>query len=232
MKKMLKKILKSRVFLASMITVLVTALLAVAFVTVTNTAIVLSTKEKIISPDKAATLPEVDCILVLGCGLKKDGSPSDMLTDRLIVGTSLYKSGASPKLLMSGDHGRAEYDEVNAMKSFALEENVPSADIFMDHAGFSTYESIYRAKEVFGADKIIVVTQSYHLPRALYIAESLGVEAYGVSADVRSYRGQFVRDARELLARSKDFLYTLTKPLPTYLGEPVSLDADGNVTNG
>ena len=232
MKKILKKILKSRVFLASMITVLVTALLAVLFVAVTNTAIVMSTKEKIISPDKAATLTEVDCILVLGCGLKNDGSPSDMLTDRLIVGTSLYKSGASPKLLMSGDHGSAEYDEVNAMKSFALKENIPSADIFMDHAGFSTYESIYRAKEVFGADKIIVVTQSYHLPRALYIAESLGMEAYGVSADVRSYRGQFVRDARELLARSKDFLYTLTKPLPTYLGEPVSLDADGNVTNG
>ncbi len=232
MKEKLKRILKSRTFSVSIAVIIVAALLALSFVSITNAVILSSTKNNILSAIEAAELGDVDCILVLGCGLRQDGSPSDMLTDRLIVGTSLYKSGASQNILMSGDHGRAEYDEVNAMKKFALAENIPSADIFLDHAGFSTYESIYRAKEIFGADKIIVVTQGYHLPRALYIAKSLDLEAYGVSADVRSYRGQIVRDARELLARSKDFLYTLTKPLPTYLGEPVSLDADGNITNG
>ncbi len=232
MKETVKKIFKNRIFVAFAAVILVVALLALSFVCVTNAVIITSTDDKIMSVDEAAVLDGVDCILVLGCGLRSDGSPSDMLNDRLAVGTSLYKSGNFRAILMSGDHGRVEYDEVGAMKNFALAQNIPSTDIFMDHAGFSTYESMYRAKEIFGADKIIVVTQGYHLPRALYIAGSLGIEAYGVSADVRSYRGQIIRDARELLARSKDFLYTLTKPLPTYLGEPVSLDADGNVTNG
>ncbi|MBR2388872.1 MAG: YdcF family protein [Clostridia bacterium] len=232
MKETVKKIFKNRIFVTFAAVILVVALLALSFVCVTNAVIITSTDDKILSVDEAAELDGVDCILVLGCGLRSDGSPSDMLNDRLAVGTSLYKSGNFRAILMSGDHGRVEYDEVGAMKNFALAQNIPSTDIFMDHAGFSTYESMYRAKEIFGADKIIVVTQGYHLPRALYIASSLGIEAYGVSADVRSYRGQIIRDARELLARSKDFLYTLTKPLPTYLGEPVSLDADGNVTNG
>ena len=232
MKEKLKKILKNRVFVAVTASLLTVMLLALSFVLITNAIILSSTKHRIIAAEEASKLSEVDCILVLGCGLRADGSPSDMLHDRLVVGTALYKSGASSNILMSGDHGRTEYDEVNAMKNFALNEEIPSADIFMDHAGFSTYESIYRAKEIFGADKIIVVTQGYHLPRALYIAEALGIEAYGVSADIRSYRGQTLRDVRELLARAKDFTYTLTKPLPTYLGEPVSLDADGNITNG
>ena len=232
MKEKLKKILKNRVFVAVTASLLTVMLLALSFVLITNAIILSSTKHRIIAADEASKLSEVDCILVLGCGLRADGSPSDMLHDRLVVGTSLYRLGASSNILMSGDHGRTEYDEVNAMKNFALNEEIPSADIFMDHAGFSTYESIYRAKEIFSADKIIVVTQGYHLPRALYIAEALGIEAYGVSADIRSYRGQTLRDVRELLARAKDFTYTVTKPLPTYLGEPVSLDADGNITNG
>ena len=164
--------------------------------------------------------------------MRSDGTPSDMLEDRLLTGTELYFSIGTTKLLMSGDHGQKEYDEVNAMKSFALSREVPSCDIFMDHAGFSTYESIYRAKEIFGADKIIVVTQSYHLPRALYIAERLGIEAFGVSSDIRTYRGQSTRDLREILARSKDFVYTVFKPYPTYLGDSISLADDGNVTAG
>ena len=118
------------------------------------------------------------------------------------------------------------------MKAVALENGVPSEDVFMDHAGFSTYESMYRAKEIFGADKIIIVTQSYHLYRALYIARSLGIEAYGVASDQHTYRGQLIRDAREAAARAKDLVYTVAKPLPTYLGEPISLSGDGNVTEG
>jgi vancomycin permeability regulator SanA len=132
---------------------------------------------------------------------------------------------------MSGDHGRADYDEVNAMKQVAMEAGVPSSDVFMDHAGFSTYESIYRAKAVFGADKIIVVTQEYHLYRALFIAEKLGIEAYGVNADLRSYRGQSARDIREILARCKDFVNTSFKFEPTYLGEPIPIGGNGDKTN-
>ena len=159
----------------------------------------------ILFPEDAKMLEDVDCILVLGCLVKDDGVPSDMLADRLKRGIELYEQGAAPKILMSGDHGRADYDEVNAMKRVAVDAGVPSSDVFLDHAGFSTYESVYRAKAVFGADKIIIVTQEYHLYRALFIAERLGVEAYGVNADLRAYRGQTSRDVREILARCKDF---------------------------
>ncbi len=186
----------------------------------------------IISSAEAARLEAVDCVLVLGCLVKSDGSPSDMLFDRLTQGVELYDLGVSPKLLMSGDHGRVEYDEVNAMKRFAEDSGVPSEDIFMDHAGFSTYESMYRAKEVFGADRVVIVTQGYHLYRAVYVARALGIEAYGVASDPREYRGQTVRDLRELLARVKDAVTSRLKPQPTYLGEPISLDGDGNVTAG
>ena len=185
----------------------------------------------ILRPEDAKTLEDVDCILVLGCLVKDDGVPSDMLADRLKRGIELYEQGAAPKILMSGDHGRADYDEVNAMKRVAVDAGVPSSDVFMDHAGFSTYESVYRAKEVFGADKIIIVTQEYHLYRALFIAERLGVEAYGVNADLRTYRGQTARDVREILARCKDFGNTIFKPEPTYLGEMIPIGGNGDLTN-
>ena len=197
-----------------------------------NGYVVLSAKGNILSPESASQLENVDCILVLGCGVRPDGTPSDMLTDRLKQAISLYRSGAAPKLLMSGDHGQTSYDEVNAMKQFTLDAGIPSVDIFLDHAGFSTYESIYRAKEIFAAKKIIIVTQEYHLHRALHIAKAMGLEAYGVSADLRGYSGQFYRDVREVLARNKDFLTSIFKPKPTYLGETIPVWGDGNLTNG
>lgn len=188
-------------------------------------------KADIITTEEAVNLEDVDCIIVLGCLVKSDGSPSDMLSDRLERGIDLYKKGAAPKIIMSGDHGRADYDEVNAMKQIAVDSGIPSSDVFMDHAGFSTYESIYRAKEIFEADKIIIVTQEYHLYRALYIAEKLGIEAYGVNADYRTYWGQSKRDVREILARCKDFCNMIFKPEPTYLGEKIPVSGDGNLTN-
>lgn len=195
-----------------------------------NAYVKASSDEKIITPEQAAELEDVDCIIVLGC--RVNGSePSPMLKDRLTVGVELYKAGAAPKLLMSGDHGREEYDEVNAMKQFAIDNDIPSEDIFMDHAGFSTYESMYRAAEIFEADKIIVVSQEYHLYRAIYIAEQLGIEAYGVSSDLQSYIYQKRYDFRELLARDKDFVQSAFKPVPTYLGDTVSISGSGDATN-
>jgi SanA protein len=203
---------------------------AAAFIGI-NGYVIFKEKDRILSPDAAAQLQDVDCILVLGCGIEADGTPSEMLTDRLLTGIQLYDAGASPKLLMSGDHGRAEHDEVNAMKKFALERNVPSTDIFMDHAGFSTYESMYRARDIFEAKKVIIVTQQYHLSRALYIAEQLGLDAYGVAADLRTYDGQVVRDAREVLARDKDFFNVMLQPKPTCLGDAIPISGDGDLTN-
>ena len=185
----------------------------------------------IITPEEAAELKDVDCIVVLGCQVKDDGKPSDMLADRLRRGIELYNQGVAPKIIMSGDHGQKEYDEVNTMKQVAVDAGIPSNDIFMDHAGFSTYETLYRAKKIFEADKIIVVTQEYHLYRTLYIAEKLGIEAYGVNADYHTYWGQSNRDAREILARCKDFIKTIFKPEPTYLGETIPVSGDGDLTN-
>ena len=206
-------------------------ILGITALTVINSIIKLSTGKQIISSEEATKLEDVDCILVLGCFVKDDGRPSDMLHDRLTRGVELYDLGAAPKLLMSGDHGREEYDEVAAMKQFAIDAGIPSEDVFMDHAGFSTYESIYRAKEIFQADKILIVTQEYHLYRALYIADQLGVEAYGVSSDYHTYVGQFMRDFREMLARVKDCATCIFKPEPTYLGEAIPIFGDGNITN-
>ena len=206
-------------------------ILGITTLAVINSIVKLSTGKQIISSEEAAKLEDVDCVLVLGCFVKDDGRPSDMLHDRLTRGVELYDLGAAPKLLMSGDHGREEYDEVAAMKQFAIDAGIPSEDVFMDHAGFSTYESIYRAKEIFQADKILIVTQEYHLYRALYIADQLGVEAYGVSSDYHTYVGQFMRDFREMLARVKDCATCIFKPEPTYLGDAIPIFGDGNLTN-
>ena len=206
-------------------------ILGISAPVVINAAVTLTTADQIIEPQDAAKIQDVDCILVLGCYVHSDGNPSDMLHDRLQRGVELYELGAAPKLLMSGDHGRTNYDEVAAMKQFAINAGIPSEHIFMDHAGFSSYESIYRAKEIFGAKKILLVTQEYHLYRALYIADRLGVEAYGVSAEYRSYSGQTGRDIREFLARVKDFVTGIFKPEPTYLGETIPIWGNGNLTN-
>ena len=173
----------------------------------------------ILTADQAGELEDVDCIMVLGCGVRPDGTPSGMLSDRLDQGIRLYDEHVSDKLLMSGDHGKVNYDEVNLMKQFAIDRAVPSENIFMDHAGFSTYESMYRARDIFQVKKIVIVTQRYHMYRALYVAQSMGMEAYGVASDPRTYGGQRMRDVRELLARPKDLIYTIVMPKPTYLGE-------------
>ena len=188
-------------------------------------------KERIVTVEETANLEDVDCIIVLGCQVRDDGTLSHMLRDRLMRGLEVYHAGAAPKLLMSGDHGRKEYDEVNAMKQYAIENGVPSEHVFMDHAGFSTYETVYRAKEIFEADKVIIITQEYHLYRALYIADKLGLEAYGVSADLNEYAGQSMRDFREILARCKDWAMCIFKPEPTYLGESIPVNGNGDVTN-
>ena len=209
----------------------VLAALAAGTVFVPDIIVVSSAKDRIITADEAAGLENTDCVLILGAGVR-NGSPTPMLRDRLITGISLYKSGAAPKIIMSGDHGREDYDEVNVMKSYAVENGVPDGDVFMDHAGFSTYDSVYRAKAVFEADNIIIVTQKYHLYRALYIAERLGVNAVGVSADLDDYSGQLKRDLREIAARDKDFFSCLFKPEPKYLGEKIPVRGDGNITDG
>ena len=211
--------------------VLIFGILGVSAVGGINAWVKLTVDSRILTQQSAAELENVDCIIVLGCGVSASGNPSPMLEDRLKRAIALYEDGASPKLLMSGDHGRENYNEVAVMKRYAVDRGVPSEAVFMDHAGFSTYETMYRAKEIFCAQRVIIVTQQYHLYRALYIAKSLGMDAYGVSGDYRTYGGQMFRDIREILARVKDFGTSILKPDPTYLGKVIPISGSGELTN-
>lgn len=216
MKKILKLILKI-------------AIMSLMFVLAINTYVIGTTSQKIVNNNDE--LPkDIDCIVILGAGVWGD-KPSPMLQDRLDEGIRLYKEEKAPKIIMSGDHSGEYYDEVNIMKQYAIDNGVPSENIFMDHAGLSTYESIYRAKEIFDAKNIIIVTQKYHLYRALYIANQLDVNAYGVNSDPRKYAGQLYREFREILARNKDVLNCIIKPEPTFLGETIPVSGNGDITN-
>lgn len=223
---------KIRKMLLKIIIILgIIGIVGIVTVAIINVHMYQSVKENILATDETADI-DADCIIVLGAGVRSDGQPSWMLEDRILVGVDLYNIGAAPKIIMSGDHGRENYDEVNTMKDYAINSAVPSEDIFMDHAGFETYDSLYRAKEIFGAEKVVIVSQKYHLYRALYIAESLGMEAYGVSADLRNYSNwQYYREAREWLARVKSFGKCIIKSESYYLGETIDLSGSGDVTN-
>lgn len=177
--------------------------------------------------------PKSDVILILGAYVFPDGKISKMLEERLQVGYELYMQGKAGKIIVSGDHGRKNYDEVNAMKQFYLDKNIPAENIFMDHAGFTTYESMYRARYIFGVDKMIVVTQEFHLPRAIFTARDLDIEAYGVSASARDYSDlvMFSNNLREIIARSKAFVTAAIKPRPTFLGETIPVTGDGRSTD-
>ena len=194
-----------------------------------NLYIILSVNKKIIKTvDKFTN--DYDCIVVLGAGIRNN-KPSPMLEDRLLTAIKLYNKGVAPKILVSGDHEYIDYDEVNVMKTYLKENGIPSENIFMDHAGLSTYDSVYRAKKVFKANNVIIVTQKYHLYRALYIARSINLKANGVSATKRRYFGQTKRDIRELAARIKDFFKCIRRPDPTYLGEVIPIQGNGDKTN-
>ena len=217
----MKKILK--IILTSIFVILTVAIII-------DLQVIISTKKQIIKDYNENTFKDVDCIIVLGAGIWQN-RPSPMLEARLDEGIKLYEKGAAPKIIMSGDHANDDYDEVNIMKNYAISKGVPSEDIFMDHAGISTYDSIYRAKNIFGEKKVIIVTQKYHLYRALYIANELELDAFGVNSDPKKYKKVMYREIREILARNKDFIKSKIKPESTYMGDPIPVSGNGNITN-
>lgn len=202
----------------------------VAVFAVTNVVTIAGSKGSIATSEEA-NIQSADAIVVLGASVFADGAPSGILQDRLDDGIALYFAGVAPKLIMSGDNGTASYNEVRVMKQYAIAQGVPSEDIFCDHAGFSTYESMYRAKYVFGCERIVVATQTYHLYRALWSAKCLGMQAVGVPSDYHEYQKQLQYDVREIPARTKDFFKALLRVPSTYVGDPISLAQDGDVTN-
>ncbi|MDD3186469.1 MAG: ElyC/SanA/YdcF family protein [Anaerostipes sp.] len=205
--------------------------IGVALIFGINGYVVNSQKKNIILANEAKNKDQIDCILVLGCLVHKNGTMSYMLRDRMNRAVELYKNGVAPKILVSGDHGNADYDEVNAMKQYAVKRGVASEDVFMDHAGFSTYESMYRAKAVFQVERCVVVTQRYHLYRALYDGEKQGIKVYGVCAKEVDYAGQRYRDLRETVARDKDVFVSWLHHKPTYLGDQIPIQGNGDETN-
>jgi vancomycin permeability regulator SanA len=178
------------------------------FATGVNIYVKIKVKDYIYDTDDVGDLRDIDCIMVLGASVKNGNTPSAMLSDRLDRGVELYNLGVSDKLLMSGDRTDEYYDEVSVMTAYAENAGVPETEIIEDPEGYSTYESMYRAAEVYGAKRMVIVTQRYHLYRALYIARELGIEAYGVAAEDIRYSGQVKRDLREVLARCKDVFKT------------------------
>ena len=196
-----------------------------------NLIVCLDSRSRMFSVEDSVNKNGYDCIIVLGCGVWGE-QPTPLLSDRLDAALALYENGAAPKLLMSGDHGQKDYDEVSVMRQYALDRGVPSEDIFMDHAGFSTYETMYRAWDIFGVKKAVVVTQKYHLYRALYDAKAFGIQADGVIATGHVFAAQTMWNMREALARVKDFVWCVFKPEPTFRGEKIDISENGEETAG
>ena len=212
-----------------MIIIGIIILVFLILILIINSYVIDITKRKIKTADEIEE-NNINCILILGAGVWGN-SPSHMLEDRLLEGVNLYNKGISSKIIVSGNHRDEQYNEVKVMKDFLIAKGIPSKDIFMDHAGFSTYDSFYRAKYIFKVKKLVVVTQKYHLYRSLYIAKKLKLEAYGVKADRRRYRKEIYRQLREILARNKGFFKCMLKPKSKVLGKQISIKGNGNIIN-
>lgn len=177
-------------------------------------------------------LEKADCVLVPGAKVYGDERLSFILQDRVDYAIEIYNAGKAGKLLFSGDHGQTDYDEVNAMMDYAISKGMPKEDIFLDHAGFSTYESMYRARDVFCVKSVIIVTQQFHVSRAVYIARALGLDAVGVNSDPRAYSNATSDAIRESLARVKDFFsVNVFLPEPKYLGDAIPIFGESGATH-
>lgn len=178
----------------------------------------------------AQDVPQKQVALLLGAKVYQDGRMSDMLTDRAVTAVELYQNQKVQKILVSGDHGRDNYDEVNTMKKYLLDHDVPAEDIFLDHAGFDTYDSVYRAKTIFEVQSMIIVTQDFHLPRAMYIAKGLGLDAVGLAADKHQYVGESYNEFREIFARVKAFFDVSFHAQPKFGGEVIPITGDSKLS--
>jgi len=215
---MMKQILKLTAVMAG---------LAVYFFLSANLWVWLGSFKSMVEPAQAKP---ADAIIILGAYVRPDGALSWILRDRLDTGLELYRAGLAPKILVSGDHGQKNYNEVQAMKDYLLDHDVPAQDIFMDHAGFDTYDSLYRARDIFQVKSAIIVTQNFHLPRALYIARRLGIETQGIQARLY-YPWWYANTIRDSLARVKAYLdVEILKSKPHHLGELIPISGDGRVT--
>ena len=227
MKKLTAKQILGRLILTTFLLIFAAALATLAI----NIGMILAAKKYVYSD--IISLPDRTAVLVLGSQIR-GRSLSPVLQDRVDAGISLMETGKGKKLLLSGDHGQRYYDEVNAMRLYVL-ANAPAIleeDIFMDHAGFSTWDSMYRARDVFEVKDLIIVTQQFHISRAVCMARSLGLDAVGYGINQDRFKGRSLRSwhLREYLARIKAFYSIMAKPKPRYLGEKIPISGDGRAT--
>lgn len=201
--------------------------LGVVTVVATNFYVKLTTDSLIFSSKN--NVPKVKVAIIFGAGINGN-KPSKYLKDRLDAGISLYKNHKVDKLLLSGDNGRDEHDELTVMKLYCYENGVDTNKIYIDYAGFDSYSTMYRAKEIFKVDTAILVSQKYHLNRCVYIGNKLGIKSYGFSANNGTYLGYKYVSFREYLAITKSVIDVWRKRKPQYLGEPVDVNGESNYT--
>lgn len=204
--------------------ILITLLLAcLAGPLLASSWILYRARPQICSPQEV--LPAQTAIVLGAYVYNNKGALSPVLQDRVDSAIALYDAGKVDSLLMSGDHGQDDYDEVNAMRIYAEKKGVPRGKIFLDHAGFNTYQSMVRARKVFQVETAVVVTNRFHLDRAVFLASSQGMRVQGVVADKRSYADDY--ELREFLARCKAFLDVyLLRPRPKYLGPAIPITGE------
>ncbi len=187
--------------------------------------VVIQLKSKPYVWNSVEAIPHTEVAVVLGAAILKDGSPSPIFIDRVDAALKLYEAGKVEKILVTGDNGSVTHNEVNPVRLYLLEKGIPDKDIFLDHAGFDTYSSMYRARDIFLADTMTVVTQSFHLPRSVFIARAMGLNAYGMNADDGTYK--FRNYVREALANVKAVGNLVFNREPKYLGKEIPLTGDG-----
>jgi SanA protein len=180
--------------------------------------------------ENVAAAPSKPVAMVLGAQVIGNKVMSGVFADRVETARLLYKAGKVQKILVSGDDSQPNYDEVDIAKDYLLANGVPAEAIYLDHAGLDTYDSMYRAIHIFNIQSMLIVTQDFHLPRAIYLARNLGLDVAGVSADLHKYVTIDKMVARERLARVKAFLDILFSAQPTYLGPPVDINGSSNAT--
>ena len=173
-----------------------------------------------------ATVPYAQAVVIPGAAILQSGALSEIFRERVDLAIRLYEAGKVSKILVSGDNSTVSHNEVNPVRKYLLAKGIPDSDIFLDHAGFDTYSTVYRARDIFQVTSLIVASQSFHLPRAVFLARALGVTAYGVSADVG--RVDFRNDLREILADEKAVMDLAFHRKPKYLGDVIPISGDGS----
>lgn len=197
--------------------------LLVIFISLTNIVFYVGTKSFIYND--IIDVPDTQAALIPGAALSKDGALSTVFKDRVDMAIKLYEAKKVTKILVSGDNSTVSHNEVNPVRLYLISKGVPDKDIFLDHAGFDTYSTMYRAQYIFGISSVTVTTQLFHLPRSVFIARELGIIAYGVKADVTHVL--ISNYVREMLADEKAVLDLMFNRKPKYLGEKIPITGDG-----